>query len=216
MPTEEREAIGQVKPTGWVTAKYDFVDGKYLYNRCHLIGFQLTGENARAENLITGTRYMNVDGMLPFENMVADYVTETGNHVIYRVTPMFDGDNLLATGVLMEAKSVEDNGDGILFCVFVYNVQPGVEIDYKTGDSRLKEQPTTEKQTTTKQEVTTKEETTTVTSNSSYPVIGNKNTKAYHRTSCKRLPKEKNRVYFDSEEEANEAGYDNPCDYCDP
>ena len=139
MPTEERGAIGQVKPTGWVTAKYDFVDGKYLYNRCHLIGFQLTGENARAENLITGTRYMNVDGMLPFENMVADYVKETGNHVLYRVIPVFDGDNLVASGVTMEAWSVEDNGDGICFYVYVYNVQPGVEIDYATGESWLSE-----------------------------------------------------------------------------
>ena len=123
MPTEKRGSIGQVKPSGWQTVKYDFVDGKYLYNRCHLIGFQLTGENANERNLITGTRYMNVDGMLPFENMVADYVKETKNHVLYRVTPVFEGDNLVADGVLMEAESVEDEGDGILFCVFVYNVQ---------------------------------------------------------------------------------------------
>ncbi len=139
MPTEERGEIGSVKPTGWHTVKYDCVDGKYLYNRCHLIGFQLTGENANTSNLITGTRYMNVDGMLPFENMVADYVKETGNHVMYRVTPIFEGDNLVATGVLMEAKSVEDNGEGILFCVFCYNVQPGVVIDYATGESTLDE-----------------------------------------------------------------------------
>ena len=139
MPTEERGSIGQVKPTGWVTAKYDFVDGKYLYNRCHLIGFQLTGENANACNLITGTRYMNVDGMLPFENMVADYIKETGNHVLYRVIPIFEGDNLVANGVTMEAISVEDNGEGICFYVYVYNVQPGVEIDYATGESWLAE-----------------------------------------------------------------------------
>ena len=137
MPTEDRGNIGQVKPTGWVTAKYDFVDGKYLYNRCHLIGFQLTGENANECNLITGTRYMNVDGMLPFENMVADYVKETGNHVLYRVIPVFDGENLVASGVTMEAWSVEDQGDGICFYVYVYNVQPGVEIDYSTGESWL-------------------------------------------------------------------------------
>ena len=136
MPTEERGSIGQVKPSGWHTVKYDFVDGKYLYNRCHLIGFQLTGENANTSNLITGTRYMNVDGMLPFENMVADYIKETNNHVLYRVTPVFQGDELVARGVLMEAKSVEDNGDGILFCVYVYNNQPGVEIDYLTGKSK--------------------------------------------------------------------------------
>lgn len=137
MPTEERGSIGQVKPTGWQTVKYDNVDGKYLYNRCHLIGFQLTGENANEKNLITGTRYMNTEGMLPFENMVADYIKETGNHVLYRVTPIFDDDNLVASGVQMEAKSVEDNGEGICFNVYVYNVQPGIEIDYATGDSQL-------------------------------------------------------------------------------
>ena len=137
MPTEERGSIGQVKPSGWQTVKYDCVDGKYLYNRCHLIGYQLTGENANRQNLITGTRYMNVDGMLPFENMAADYVQETGNHVLYRVTPMFTGDELVARGVLMEAKSVEDGGEGVCYCVYVYNVQPGVEIDYATGESWL-------------------------------------------------------------------------------
>ena len=139
MPTEDRGNIGMVRPTGWVTAKYDFVDGKYLYNRCHLIGFQLTGENANERNLITGTRYMNVEGMLPFENMVADYIKETGNHVLYRVVPIFEGDNLLASGVTMEAWSVEDSGEGICFHVYVYNVQPGVEIDYATGESWLAE-----------------------------------------------------------------------------
>lgn len=139
MPTEERGSIGQIKPSGWHTVKYDFVDGKYLYNRCHLIGFQLAGENANEKNLITGTRYMNVEGMLPFENMVADYVKETGNHVLYRVTPVFDDNDLVARGVQMEACSVEDDGEGISFNVFVYNKQPGVEIDYATGESRLEE-----------------------------------------------------------------------------
>lgn len=134
MPTEKRGSIGQVKPTGWHTVKYDFVDGKYLYNRCHLIGFQLTGENANKRNLITGTRYLNVEGMLPFENMVADYVKETGNHVMYRVTPIFVDDELLARGVHIEAESVEDGGDGIMFNVFCYNVQPGVVLDYTTGE----------------------------------------------------------------------------------
>lgn len=138
MPTEDRENIGSVKPTGWHTVKYDNVEGKYLYNRCHLIGFQLTGENANDKNLITCTRQMNTRGMLDFENMVASYVKETGNHVLYRVTPYFDGDNLVASGVLMEAKSVEDDGDGVKFNVFVYNVQDGVSIDYKTGESKLK------------------------------------------------------------------------------
>lgn len=137
MPTEKRGSIGSVKPTGWHTVKYDIVDGKYLYNRCHLIGYQLTAENANKNNLITGTRYLNVDGMLLFENMVADYIKETNNHVLYRVTPIFTGDNLLADGVLMEAKSVEDNGEGITYNVFCYNVQPGVKIDYATGDSSL-------------------------------------------------------------------------------
>lgn len=135
MPTEDRESISSVKPTGWVQNQYDFVDGGSLYNRCHLIGFQLTGENANERNLITGTRYCNVDGMLPFENMVADYVKETGNHVLYRVTPVFDGYNLVARGVQMEAFSVEDSGDGVCFNVYVYNNQPGVTIDYATGNN---------------------------------------------------------------------------------
>lgn len=138
MPTEERGSIGSVKPSGWHTVRYNgVVDGNYLYNRCHLIGFQLSGENANERNLITGTRYLNIDGMLPFENMVADYVQETNNHVLYRVTPVFEGDNLLAAGVLMEGYSVEDDGDGICFCIFAYNVQPGVTINYATGDSTL-------------------------------------------------------------------------------
>ena len=135
MPTEERGTIGSVKPTGWHTVRYQGIDGNYLYNRCHLIGYQLSGENANEENLITGTRYLNVEGMLPFENMVAEYVEETDNHVLYRVTPIFEGNNLLASGVLIEAKSVEDNGQGIQFNVYCYNVQPGIEIDYKTGAS---------------------------------------------------------------------------------
>ena len=137
MPTEERGSIGSVKPSGWQSAKYDCVDGKYLYNRCHLIGYQLSGENANKQNLITGTRYMNVEGMLPFENMVADYVKETDNHVMYRVTPHFYGEELVARGVIMEALSVEDGGEGVCFSVYVYNCQPGVAIDYATGESRL-------------------------------------------------------------------------------
>lgn len=135
MPTEKRGSISKVKPSGWQISKYDFVDGKYLYNRCHLIGYQLTAENANEKNLITGTRYLNVDGMLPFENLVADYVKETDNHVLYRVTPVFEGDNLVASGVLMEAESVEDEGDGVEYCVYVYNVQPGVVINYATGEN---------------------------------------------------------------------------------
>lgn len=137
MPTEERGAIGQVKPSGWQMAKYDIVDGKYLYNRCHLIGYQLSGENANEKNLITGTRYMNMEGMLPFENMVATYIEETDNHVMYRVTPIFTENNMLADGVQIEAFSVEDNGKGISFNVFVYNMQPGIEINYLDGTSKL-------------------------------------------------------------------------------
>ena len=136
MPTKERGSIGQVKPSGWQTVKYDSIDGKYLYNRCHLIGFQLTGENANRENLITGTRYLNIEGMLPFENMVADYVKETCTHVLYRATPIFRGDELVVRGVELEGMSVEDAGEGILFHVYCYNVQPGIEIDYATGESR--------------------------------------------------------------------------------
>lgn len=137
MPTKERESIGSIKPTGWHTVKYDCVDGKYLYNRCHLIGYQLTAENANEKNLITGTRYLNVEGMLPFENKVAEYIKETKNHVLYRVTPIFEGENLLASGVQIEAKSVEDNGKGVLFNVYVYNNQPGIKINYLTGESEL-------------------------------------------------------------------------------
>ena len=137
MPTEERGKIGMIKPSGWHTVKYDVIKDRYLYNRCHLIGYQLAGENANPKNLITGTRYLNVEGMLPFENLVADYVNNTGNHVLYRVTPMFSGSNLVANGVLIEAKSVEDNGGGILFNVYCYNVQPGVGINYENGDSWL-------------------------------------------------------------------------------
>lgn len=139
MPTEERESISEVKPTGWINKEYEGIEGGYLYNRCHLIGYQLTGENANERNLITGTRYMNTEGMLPFENMVADYVEDTGNHVMYRVTPVFDGDDLVASGVQMEAESVEDNGEGVCFIVYVYNVQPGIMIDYGTGNSWIEE-----------------------------------------------------------------------------
>ena len=137
MPADDREEIGSVTPSGWKQAKYDIVSGKYLYNRCHLIGFQLTGENANERNLITGTQYLNIEGMLPFENMIARYVKETENHVLYRVTPIYNGDNAVASGVLLEGYSVEDEGDGISFAVFCYNVQPGISIDYATGASAL-------------------------------------------------------------------------------
>ena len=139
MPTEERGSIGMVKPSGWKSIRYENVDGKYLYNRCHLIGYQLSAENANTSNLITGTRYLNIQGMLPFENMVADYVKETDKHVLYRVTPIFEGNNLVASGVLMEGYSVEDNGAGICYNVYCYNVQPGIMIDYLTGDSKAED-----------------------------------------------------------------------------
>ncbi len=169
MPTEDRESIGMIKPSGWVTAKYDFVDGKYLYNRCHLIGFQLAGENANDKNLITGTRYMNVEGMLPLENIVADYLRDTGNHVLYRVTPIFQGDELVARGVQMEAYSVEDNGKGIQFNVYCYNNQPGVNINYMTGESSLAEE---------KIEELTEEDTEVLT------FIINTSSKKFHTEDC--------------------------------
>lgn len=136
MPKKKRESISHVKPSGWQISKYNNIDGKYLYNRCHLIGYQLSAENDNERNLITGTRYFNVDGMLPFENQVADYIKRTGNHVLYRVTPLYEGNDLVAKGVIMEAKSYEDKGKGVQFCVFVYNIQPGIDINYKNGHNR--------------------------------------------------------------------------------
>ena len=215
MPTEERGSIGMVKPTGWHTVKYDNVDGKYLYNRCHLIGYQLSGENANEQNLITGTRYMNVDGMLPFENMVAAYVEETDNHVLYRVTPIFDGNNLLASGVLMEALSMEDNGAGICFNVFCYNVQPGVKINYANGNSELESQPEKE---TTPVVVAPKEETQTVPSAPSTTYIANKNTKKFHYPYCHSVDqmKDTNKRYLTcNRNEAISQGY-SPCGNCNP
>lgn len=139
MPTKERESIGSIKPSGWQISKYDFIDGKYLYNRCHLIGYQLTGENKNEKNLITCTRYMNTKGMLEWENKIASYIQKTSNHVLYRVTPYYKNDNLLASGVEMEAYSIEDKGKGIKFHIYVYNVQPGIKIDYKNGDNKRDE-----------------------------------------------------------------------------
>lgn len=218
MPTEERGSIGQVKPSGWHTIKYDCVDGKYLYNRCHLIGYQLSAENANTENLITGTRYLNVDGMLPFENMVADYVKETYNHVLYRVTPVFDGDNLVATGVLMEALSVEDKGDGICFNVFCYNVQPGVTIEYATGDSSLNDNSAT---TTPEPVVTTPAaETTTPTTEPSAGTtyILNTNTHKFHYPSCSSVDQmndSNKQEYTGSRDDLMAQGY-SPCGRCNP
>lgn len=200
MPAEKRGTIGSVKPSGWHTIKYDCIDGKYLYNRCHLIGYQLTGENANIKNLITGTRYLNVEGMLPFENMVADYVKETDNHVLYRVTPIFERDNLLVSGVQMEAKSVEDNGDGISFNVYCYNVQPDIVIDYKTGESWEvgNEKSISESDTTT--------------------YILNTNTKKFHLKSCwsaKNLPDKNREEYSGNRNDLISKGYE-PCKKCNP
>lgn len=223
MPTGERGSIGSVKPSGWQTIKYENVDGKYLYNRCHLIGFQLSGENANEQNLITGTRYLNMEGMLPFENMVADYVKETNNHVLYRVTPIYDGNNLLASGVLMEALSVEDDGEGIKFNVFCYNEQPGITINHANGNSEAKDgsapygssaTATQQKEEPQKQENTITESSNAVTS--SY--IGNKNTKKFHYTHCSSVKKMKdsNKAYLEcTRDQAISQGY-SPCGNCNP
>lgn len=141
MPTEDRESISSVTPTGWYNQQYDHIAGGWVYNRCHIIGFQLAGEQANKQNLITGTRYMNIDGMLLFENMIADYIKETDHHVLYRATPVFIGNNLLAEGVRLEAWSVEDGGEGICIHVFCYNVQPGVVFDYATGENYAADEP---------------------------------------------------------------------------
>lgn len=235
MPTEKRGNISEVKPTGWHSVKYDNVDGKSLYNRCHLIGYQLTAENANQQNLITGTRYLNVDGMLPFENMVADYVKETDNHVLYRVTPIFTGDNLVADGVLMEGYSVEDEGDGICFCVYAYNVQPGITIDYATGDSWLSSekgnsdsssggnsavsQSAADKSGTQQAAVQTesvKDTSAPVSTGTEY--ILNTNTKKFHYPSCssvKQMKASNKKEYTGSRDDLIAQGYD-PCKKCNP
>lgn len=218
MPTEARGSIGQVKPTGWHTVKYDFVDGKYLYNRCHLIGYQLTAENANELNLITGTRYMNVDGMLPFENQVADYIRETDHHVLYRVTPVYDGADLVARGVQMEAWSVEDGGAGVCFNVYVYNAQPGVEIDYATGASwPAGEAPVSEapegtaapaEETGSPGEVTPAEST----------YVLNTSSKKFHLPTCSGvsgMSPANRQDYTGSREDLIAAGY-SPCGQCRP
>ncbi len=217
MPTQERGDISSVKPTGWQETTYDDIDGEMLYNRCHLIGFQLTAEDANEKNLITGTRYFNVQGMLPYENQVAEYIKDTGNHVLYRVTPFFDGDNLVANGVLMEAYSVEDNGAGVSFCVYVFNIQPGVTIDYANGEStetaeELPEEPEPQPEQT--QSVEPAPETTNTTA--SY--ILNTNTHEFHIPSCSSVDqmKESNKKAFNgTRDEAIAQGYD-PCKRCNP
>ncbi len=229
MPTEPRGSIGQVKPSGWHTVKYDVVDGKYLYNRCHLIGFQLTGENANEQNLITGTRYMNVVGMLPFENMVADYIkAEPKNHVLYRVSPIYEGNNLVATGVLMEAMSVEDNGEDIMFCVFVYNAQPQIGIDYKDGDSWLLTNPPASDTPPPIEECATHYDTTgdglceacgeNATAVELHTYVLNTNTQKFHKETCTHAGKisDKNKAtYIGTREDLVLEGYD-PCGTCKP
>jgi DNA-entry nuclease len=205
MPDEKRGNISHIKPTGWNNAKYKSVEGQYLFNRCHLIGYQLTGENANEKNLITGTRYMNVEGMLPFENMIADYVEETGNHVLYRVTPVFEKNELVARGVQMEALSVEDDGSGVCFDVFAYNCQPGIEIDYQTGESWLADETGTETESTEKN-----------TQKQTYVI--NTNTKKFHLPSCSSIEdtKEENKETVKKERsELIADGYE-PCGRCKP
>lgn len=200
MPTEERGAIGMVKPTGWHTVKYDNVEGKYLYNRCHLIGYQLAGENANEKNLITGTRYLNVTGMLKFEDRVADYVKATDHHVLYRVTPVFEGDNLVATGLEMEAYSVEDCGKGVSFHVFVYNIQPGITIDYATGESWTDDSKT--------EENTEAED----------GYVLNTNTHKFHKENCesvRNIAGSNKEVYTGNREDLINMGYE-PCKRCKP
>lgn len=209
MPTEERGKIGMIKPSGWHTVKYDVIKDRYLYNRCHLIGYQLAGENANPKNLITGTRYLNVEGMLPFENLVADYVNNTGNHVLYRVTPMFSGSNLVANGVLIEAKSVEDNGGGVLFNVYCYNVQPGVGINYENGDSWL---DGTTGSASSGSDTSATENSDADSSNSETMVHITATGKKYHRAGCRTLKKSDTEVTLD---EAKSMGL-SPCGICNP
>ena len=212
MPTETRESISSVKPTGWKNKSYDTVDGGYVYNRCHLIGFQLTGENANEENLITGTRYMNVEGMLPFEDEVAAYIKETDNHVMYRVTPVFEGDDLVASGVQMQAESVEDDGAGISFNVYVYNVQPYVVIDYRTGENwegdEIAEPEGKWADGTEAEPSDTKEQM----------YILNKNTKKFHKPECsgaKKIKAKNKGEYTGSRQTLIDEGYE-PCGKCNP
>lgn len=201
MPTEERGAIGSVKPTGWQVAKYSNIDGRYLYNRCHLIGYQLTAENANPNNLITGTRYLNIEGMLPFEDKVATYIKATSNHVLYRVTPIFKDDELVARGVQMEAYSVEDDGEGVEFNVYCYNVQPDIEIDYKTGNSKY-----------------VGNETETTDNGEKQKYIVNINTRKFHKADCpsaKKIKDENKKTYTGYRESLVKNGY-SPCSQCKP
>lgn len=219
MPTEDRGSIGMIKPAGWHTVRYDdLIDGKYLYNRCHLIGYQLTGENANELNLITGTRYLNVEGMLPFENQVADYVKSTGNHVLYRVTPIYDEDDLIAQGVQMEAASVEDYGESLQFNVFVYNVQPGIEIDYATGDSRRVPASETGNAPKTSAAADSKSAAADSKSAVTQEYVLNTSTKKFHHPSCSSVAKmsAKNKESVTAAREEIIADGYSPCGNCKP
>lgn len=230
-PTEKRGSIGEIRPSGWQMAKYDFVEGKYLFNRCHLLGYQLTGENANPQNLITGTRYLNVQGMLPFENAVADYVDATGNHVLMAVMPVFEGSELVARGVHMMAESVEDGGEGVAFNVFCYNVQPGVVIDYGTGESMLEEDatplpdvsgaesaPDTASEGAGAGEASEKGATGSAEGKGTTEYVLNTNSKKFHLPSCSSVdqmsPKNREDVE-DTRENLIAKGYD-PCKRCNP
>ena len=230
-PTEKRGSIGEIRPSGWQMAKYDFVEGKYLFNRCHLLGYQLTGENANPQNLITGTRYLNIQGMLPFENAVADYVDATGNHVLMAVTPIFEGSELVARGVHMMAESVEDGGEGVAFNVFCYNVQPGVVIDYGTGESMLEEDatplpdvsgaesaPDTASEGAGAGEASEKGATGSAEGKGTTEYVLNTNSKKFHLPSCSSVdqmgPKNREDVE-DTRENLIAKGYD-PCKRCNP
>lgn len=215
-PGEERGSISSIKPSGWNQASYKGISGGYLWNRCHLIGWQLSAENANKRNLITGTRYMNINGMLPFENMIADYIKETGNHVAFRVTPIFKGNNLVASGVQMEAYSIEDDGDGICFNVYCYNVQPGITINYADGSSSSNGNSET---TTKKTETTTKKtETTTREANTSVAYVLNTNSMKFHYPTCSSAKQISPQNYAESNKSRDQLiadGYD-PCGRCDP
>ena len=218
MPTEERGNISSIKPTGWKNKDYDNVDGGRLYNRCHLIGFQLTGENANEKNLITGTRYMNTEGMLPFENMVADYVHETDNHVLYRVTPIFDGDDLVASGVQMEAESVEDDGAGVCFNVYVYNVQPQITINYATGDNWESDTAESDKDLSEYDETDRLENPEGSWAEEEQTYILNVNSHKFHLPECsgaKDMKEQNKREFTGTRSELIEEGYE-PCGSCNP
>ena len=219
MPTEKRGSIGMVKPSGWHTVRYDdLISDKYLYNRCHLIAYELSGENANVKNLITGTRYMNIEGMLPFENKVHDYVERTSNHVMYRSTPIFENDNLVANGVLLEGYSVEDRGSGISFCVYCYNVQPGIEIDYATGDSHTTNNAKKSESESPNSESEVKKNDSDSIDDSSTVYVLNTNTKKFHYPTCSSVSnmKEKNKKeYSGSRDEIVSMGY-SPCGRCNP